>query len=88
MGHSMSADPEVGAWRASVVLVIARSVVGGARLKSWPGARGGCEDLVNKGEQAESCDGDEPYSGAVEKCSGSRTTFSPELPSLSLFFSL
>lgn len=41
-----------------------------------------------KGEQAESCDGDEPYSGAVEKCSGSRTTFSPELPSLSLFFSL
>lgn len=85
MGHSMSADPEAGAWRASVVLVIARSVVEGARLESWPGARGRCEDLVNK---AESCDGDEPYSGAMEKCSGSRTTFSPELPSLSLFFSL
>lgn len=27
----------------------AGSVAGGARLESWPGARGGCEDLVGKG---------------------------------------
>lgn len=94
MGHSMSADSEVGVWRATVLLFIARSVA--PRLQDqWqgePGWRagqvqeGGVRIWWAKGDQAESCNGDEPYSETMEKCGISRDTFSPEVPSLSLFF--